>query len=145
MSFEKQHLRYCLLFTFQLKKSAAEAQEMICSALGETAVSYSTCKKRFKTGNFDFNEEKCPGQLKKINDEELQQFLEENFCRTQSELAQEFVVTRQAISKRLHKLRRIQKEDHWISHELTAENKRKRYDVAVLLLSRKRKIFCTRL
>jgi len=62
MSFEKQHLRYCLLFTFQLKKSAAEAQEMICSALGETAVSYSICKKRFKTGNFDFNDEKCPAK-----------------------------------------------------------------------------------
>ena len=82
-------------------------------------------------------------QPKKINDEELEQFLEENFCRTQSELAQEFGVTRQAISKRLHKLRRIQKEDHWISHKLTAENKRRLYDVAVLLLSRKRKIFCT--
>jgi len=63
MSFEKQHFRHCLLFfAFQLKKNVAEAQEMICSALEETVVSYSTCKKRFKTRNFDFNDEKCPAK-----------------------------------------------------------------------------------
>jgi len=30
---------------FNLKKNADEIKEMICSALGENAVSYSTCKK----------------------------------------------------------------------------------------------------
>ena len=54
------------------------------------------------------------------------QLLEENSCRTQSKLAQELGVTRQAISKRLHKLGRIQEEDHWVPHELTVENKRRR-------------------
>ena len=85
--------------------------------------------------------------------EELEQFLEENSCRTQSELAQELGVTRHAISKRLHKLGRIQKEGHWVLHELTrelTENKRRWYcyDIAVSLLSRvasKRRIFCTKL
>jgi len=73
MLFEQQHLRYCLLFALQLKKSAAET--MICSALEEGAVSYSTCKKwfqRFKSGNFDLNDRKCPGQPKKVNNEELE-------------------------------------------------------------------------
>ena len=116
MSFEKQHFRHCLLFfAFQLKKNVAEAQEMICSALREDAVFYTTCKKwfqRFKSGNFDLNNEKRPRQPMKVNDEELEQLLEENFCRIQSELVQEFRVTRQAISKRLHKFGRIQKEGH---------------------------------
>jgi len=31
-----QHLRYCVLFAFQLKKS--ESQKMICSALGEHVI-----------------------------------------------------------------------------------------------------------
>ena len=51
--------------------------------------------------------------------EELEQLLEENSCRTQSELAQELGVTRHAISKRLHKLGRIQKEGHWVLHKRT--------------------------
>ena len=112
MLFEKQHLRHCLLFAFQLKKSAAEAQEMICSALGEGVISY-TCKKwfqRFKSGNFDLNDRKCPGQPKKVNNEELEQLLEFLLHRNKAR------VTRQAISKRLHKLERIQKEGHWIPH-----------------------------
>ena len=66
-------------------------------------------ERRFKRGNFDLNDEKHLEQSKKVNDEELEQLLEENSCRTQSELAQEFGVTRQAISKRLHKLERASK------------------------------------
>ncbi|KYM95002.1 hypothetical protein ALC62_14359 [Cyphomyrmex costatus] len=61
MLFDKQRLRHCILFAFQLKKNAAEAQEMICSALGENSVSYSTCKKHIphvltpKNKEFGFN------------------------------------------------------------------------------------------
>jgi len=66
ISVEKQHLRHYLLFAFQLKKSAAEAQERICSALGKDAVSYSICKKQHPDSNglrgiFDLNDEKHPG------------------------------------------------------------------------------------
>jgi len=59
---------------------------MICSALGEDAVSYSTRKKwfqRFKSGNLDFEDEKCP-ESKKFEDEALEKLLEENPCRAQS-------------------------------------------------------------
>ena len=145
MSFEKQHLRHCLLFAFTLKKNAAEAQEMICAALGEDAIAYSTCKKwfqRFRNGNFDLHDEERPGQPKKVEDEELEQLLAEDSCRTQSELAEELGVTRQAIFKRLYKLGRIQKEGRWVPHALTAENKSRRCDVAISLLSKfKRKDF----
>ena len=45
MTSDKEHLRRCILFVFQLKKNAAEATEMICSALEESAVTHKTCKK----------------------------------------------------------------------------------------------------
>ena len=89
MSFEKQHLRHCLLFAFQLKKkNTAEAQEMICSTLGENAVSYSTCKKwfqRFRKGNFNLEDEQRLGQLKKVKDKELEQLWRKTSRQTQSE------------------------------------------------------------
>lgn len=76
MLFEKQHLRHCLLFAFQLKKNAVEAKEMICSILGEKAVSYSTCKKwfqQFREENFNLQND----QPKRVEDEELEQILDE--------------------------------------------------------------------
>lgn len=118
---------------------------MICSALGENAVSYSTCKKwfqNFRDGNFDLQDKERPGQPKKVDDEELEQLLDENPCRTQEELAEELGVTQPAISIRLHKLGRIQKAGRWVPHVLTPENKVRRCDTAMSLLSRfKRKDF----
>lgn len=137
MSFEKEHLRHCLLFAFQLKKNAAEAKDMICSAIGENAVSYSTCKKwfqRFREGNFNLKDEERPGQPKKFEDEELEQLLNENPCQTQKELANALGMTHQAISYRLQKLGMIQKESRWVPHELSADNKIRRYDTSLCLL-----------
>jgi len=52
---------------------------MICSTLGEDAVSYSTYKKwfqQFREENFNLQNSECPGQLKKVEDEELEQIFD---------------------------------------------------------------------
>jgi len=62
---------------------------MICSVLGENTVSYSTCKKwflQFREGNFNLQDSERLGQLKKVEDKELEQILDENFCQTQLNL-----------------------------------------------------------
>ena len=61
---------------------------MICSALGEGAVTYKTCKKwfqRFRNGDFDLSVQERPGQPKKFEDEELKQLLEENATQTEKD------------------------------------------------------------
>ena len=85
MASDKEHLRTCVLFAFQLKKNAAEATEIICSALGEGAVTHKMCKKwfqRFRNGDFDLSVRERPGQTKKFEDNELEQLLEENPTQT---------------------------------------------------------------
>lgn len=60
---------------------------MICSALGENVISYSTCKKwfqRFRNGNFNLEDDERPGQPKKFEDDDLKQLLAENPCQTES-------------------------------------------------------------
>jgi len=71
MSFEKQHLRHCLLFEFQLEKNVAKVKEMICSTLGENIVSYKQFQ-QFRKGNFNLQNSERPGQPKKVEDEELE-------------------------------------------------------------------------
>ena len=71
MSVDKQHLRYCLLFAFQLTKNAAEAKQIICSDLSEGVASYSNSNKWFErsncaSGNLDLEDEGRPGQLQKV-------------------------------------------------------------------------------
>jgi hypothetical protein len=48
MASEKWHVTHCLLFAFQLKRSVAEAANMICSDFGEGAVMHKTCKKWYQ-------------------------------------------------------------------------------------------------
>lgn len=134
-----------MLFCFKLKKNAAEATEMINLAWGDNSVGASTVRRwftKFRDGNFNLEDDPRPGPEKQFEDEELQALLDENPCQTQKELAEQLEVTQVAISNRLHALGKIQKEGKWVPHELSEENKNRRVDICLNLLSRyKRKNF----
>jgi len=110
---------HCLLFAFQLKKNAAEAKEMICSAMSENAASYSTCKKwfqQFRDGNFDLQDGEHPDQ-KKWKTRSWSKFWMRILAKLNWNL--QVSLETQQVSCRLQKLKRIQKESRWIPHKLT--------------------------
>ena len=116
---EKVFLRGVLLHYFKMKKTAAESHRILVEVYGEHVLAERTCQKwfaRFKSGNFGLEDEECPGQPKKFEDEELEALLDEDCCQTQEELAESLGVTQAAISKRLKAAGYIQKQGNWVPH-----------------------------
>ncbi|GFT40249.1 mariner Mos1 transposase [Trichonephila clavipes] len=104
-----------------MKKSAAEAHQMLSNTYGEAAISERTCREgfqRFKNGDFDVEDQHGGGRDKIFKDAELEALLDQDSCQTQQELAGSLGVTQQAISKRLKVMGMIQKQGNWVPYEL---------------------------
>lgn len=124
---------------------------------GDSAPSETTCRdwfRRFRSGNFDVEDMERPDQLKKFKEDELQAhhihththtLLNQNQSQTLKELAEILNVAILTVSKCLHILRKIQKEEKWVLHKLTAANMLNRVSVATSLLGKKKKSFLCRI
>ncbi|GFW65691.1 mariner Mos1 transposase [Trichonephila clavipes] len=89
-----RHLREVLIFCFNLKKSAAEAHQMLSIPMHGG------------------------GREKVFEDAEMEALLDQDSCQTQQELSGSLGVTQQAISKRLKVMEMIQKQGNWMPYEL---------------------------
>lgn len=145
----KQHLRECLLFCFNLKKNASESHRFISEAYPEYAPDVRVCQRwfvRFKSGDFDLNDQECGRPPKKFEDEQLEALLDEDPCQTQEELAESLGVDRTTICKRLQDLGMIQKQGNWVPYELKPRDVERRFFTCEQLLERqKRKGFLNRI
>jgi len=142
MAITKEHIRFSIHFAFHLKKNVAEATAMICAAYEENAVSHTTYKRWYqksRQGDFSLADEPRAERTQKIETDELQALLDINFAQIEKELAEQLGVTQQIISIRLHTMRKVQKEGRLVSHKLCENNKNRRRDTALTLLSKFRK------
>ena len=71
----------------------------------------------------------------------MQALLDINSAQTEKELVEQLGVTRQAISVHLHTIGKVQKKGRWvcITHKLSENNKNRRRNTALTLLSKFRK------
>ena len=126
----KVFLRGVLLHYFNMKKSAAESHRILVEVYGDHALSERTCQKwfaRFKSGDFDLEDQERAGCPKKFEDAELEALLDEDPCQTQEELALSLEVTQQNISLRLKAMGMIQKQGNWVPYELKPKDSERRF------------------
>lgn len=138
----KRHLREILVYFFNLKKSAAEAHQLLVEAYGEGTLSERTCREwfqKFKNGDFDVEDKDRSGRPKIYEDAELEELLEEDSSQTQKELALTLEVTQQAVSYRLKSLGMFHKQGNWVPYELKSRDIERRLCLSELLLSRHKK------
>ena len=65
MEKSKRHIRHCLLFNYKLRKFAAEATRLICSAVAPNAFSVKPAEiwfKRFRIGNYKLEDNPRSGR-----------------------------------------------------------------------------------
>ncbi|VVC34836.1 Ribonuclease H-like domain,Transposase, type 1,Winged helix-turn-helix DNA-binding domain, partial [Cinara cedri] len=99
-----------------MKKKAAESQSILVEVYGVHVLAEHTCQKwfaRFKSGNFDLEDDERPGQPKKFEDHELETLLDQDPSQTQEELAKSLGVAQQTISNRLKAMGMIRKCVHY--------------------------------
>jgi len=120
MDLSKEHFRHVLLLYFNQKKTAAESHRILIETYGDVAPSIKTCEywfRRFKSGDFNVNDEVRSGQPQKMENADLQALLDENPAQSTSELARALNVDRTTVTKHLHDMGKICKEGKWISHQ----------------------------
>ena len=77
-------MREALLFC--LKKSAAESHRMLVEIYGDNALSETTCRdwfRRFNDDNFELSDKKRENRPRKVEDCQLQAFLDEDDTQSQ--------------------------------------------------------------
>ena len=101
--------------------TAAEAHRELQKVYGDAALSETTCRdwfRRFKDGNFDFDNRPREAGPKTFKDAELEALLDEDPCQTEEELASALGVNCQVIFKWLHASGIIQKQGTWVPYDL---------------------------
>jgi len=73
---------------------------------------YRVLFEHFRNDDFDARDKKHPGQLKKFEDFELQELLDENPAQTFLELWKALNITLKTVSKHLHTMKEIHKEGY---------------------------------
>ena len=74
----KRHLREILVYFFNLKKSAADAHQLLIEAYAEGALSERKCREWFKNGDFDVEDKDRSGRPRICKNVELEELLVED-------------------------------------------------------------------
>ena len=129
MDQNEEKIRYILKYHFD---NLSQACEKMCGVYGEGAVSKSAARNwfaRFRSGNFDVNDETCSGRP-------ITEKIEQNWHVSNHDIAYELNIHHQTVLNHLQKAEFKKKLDVWVPHEFSVKNKMDQLEICDTLLKR---------
>lgn len=139
MEIPECHFRHILLFYFRKGKNAAQAHRKLCGVYGDVCLSERQCQNwfaRFRSGNFDVNDEPRPGRPIVEKVDEILLKIEVDRHISSRDIAMELNIDHKTVLKHLHKNGYQKKLDIWVPHELTLKNLMDRVSICESLVKR---------
>jgi len=133
------------LFSKNIKKKiiAASGFKNMCATYGEGSLSERTCRKwftRFREGNFNLSDERCPGLPPDCNEETIRVPLSKNARQSTSELAEALGIPKSMVHYNLKKIEVVNRYDVWVPYILTEKHLLTRVTARVSLPARHKEL-----
>ncbi|VDO65584.1 unnamed protein product [Heligmosomoides polygyrus] len=136
---DKRVIRGIYLYEFKLGTTAKEADEKINAAFGQ---GYSTIRmayrwyQKFRNGDESLEEHEGRGRHSDVDEDKLRDVVEEDPHKGTREIAKVLGVSRNTAARHLKEIGKTKKLERWVPHELSEEQRNRRYEISSALLLR---------
>ena len=135
----KIHLKHCVLYEFNQGNSASGATRNICKTYKMELLKERTCRnwfKKFREGDFGLENKSKIGRPKKIKNEVLEEYVEDNPFSTIKKISLDLDHPQTTIYDSLKRLDYSKKEGPSVPHDLDEKGKKIRLETCKFLLNK---------
>ncbi|KAI2527979.1 SET domain and mariner transposase fusion gene [Homo sapiens] len=139
MMLDKKQIRAIFLFEFKMGRKAAETTRNINNAFGPGTANERTVQwwfKKFCKGDESLEDEERSGRPSEVDNDQLRAIIEADPLTTTREVAEELNVNHSTVVRHLKQIGKVKKLDKWVPHELTENQKNRRFEVSSSLILR---------
>uniref|UniRef100_A0A7I4YEE8 HTH_48 domain-containing protein n=1 Tax=Haemonchus contortus TaxID=6289 RepID=A0A7I4YEE8_HAECO len=136
---DKRQIRTIFLFQFKLGRSAADTARDINIAFGRGTTNERTAQRwfrKFRNGDESLEDDSRGGRPSDVVNDELKALVEANPRMILKDISSELNVSIGAVYSHMREIGKSKKLDKWVPHELSDEQKNRRFEISSALLLR---------